>query len=171
VVHRDVKPENVMLGDDHVFLTDFGIAKPLDRTRDSQLTVAGVLVETPVYIAPEQLGTDASTDHRADIYSLAILAYELLAGEPPFTNLELGPLLSPSMGGSIASITSWARFAGGWATTRRLTRCSAGRNDLSPRRRSSRPRPREPGVARSPGAAVPATHARVATMGGSSGGH
>jgi tetratricopeptide (TPR) repeat protein len=82
-----------MLGDDHVFLTDFGIAKPLDRTRDPQLTVAGVLVGTPAYIAPEQLGTDASTDHRADIYSLGILAYELLAGEPPFTNLELGPLL------------------------------------------------------------------------------
>jgi tetratricopeptide (TPR) repeat protein len=93
VVHRDVKPENVMVGDDHVFLTDFGIAKPLDRTRDPQLTAAGALVGTPAYIAPEQLGADASTDHRVDIYSLGILAYELLVGEPPFTNLELGPLL------------------------------------------------------------------------------
>ncbi len=94
VVHRDVKPENVMVGgDDYVFLTDFGVAKPLDRARDPQLTVAGVIVGTPAYMAPEQLGAESSPDHRVDIYALGILAYELLVGEPPFTNLELGPLL------------------------------------------------------------------------------
>jgi tetratricopeptide (TPR) repeat protein len=93
VVHRDVKPENVMLGEDHVFLTDFGIAKPLDRARDPQLTVAGVIVGTPAYMAPEQLGAESSTDHRVDIYALGIVAYELLVGEPPFTNLDLGSLL------------------------------------------------------------------------------
>lgn len=74
VVHRDVKPENVMIGDDHVFLTDFGLAKPLDRARDPQLTMGGLLVGTPAYMAPEQLGADSPTDHRADIYALGIVA-------------------------------------------------------------------------------------------------
>jgi len=93
VIHRDVKPENVMVGDDHVLLTDFGVAKPLDSTRDPRLTIAGLVVGTPAYMAPEQASADRTIDHRADIYALGVLAYELLVGEPPFTNLELGPLL------------------------------------------------------------------------------
>jgi tRNA A-37 threonylcarbamoyl transferase component Bud32/tetratricopeptide (TPR) repeat protein len=93
VIHRDVKPENVMVGDDYVLLTDFGVARLLDSSRDSRLTIAGVVVGTPAYMAPEQASAEVSIDHRVDIYALGVLAYELLVGEPPFTNLELGPLL------------------------------------------------------------------------------
>ena len=93
VVHRDVKPENVMLGEDCVLLADFGVAKAVESSVDPGLTMAGGLVGTPAYMAPEQVGAEPTLDHRADLYALGIVAYELLVGEPPFTGLELGPLL------------------------------------------------------------------------------
>jgi tRNA A-37 threonylcarbamoyl transferase component Bud32/tetratricopeptide (TPR) repeat protein len=94
VIHRDVKPENVLLGEDGVFLMDFGVAKPVVPTADPQLTAAGFVVGTPTYMAPEQAGGESGADHRADLYSLGVLGYELLAGEPPFVNLPLGSLLA-----------------------------------------------------------------------------
>lgn len=85
VVHRDIKPANVMLSGRHALVTDFGVAKALsEATERDQLTTAGVAVGTPTYMAPEQAVADEHVDHRADIYAVGVLAYELLAGRPPF---------------------------------------------------------------------------------------
>jgi tetratricopeptide (TPR) repeat protein len=94
VIHRDVKPENVLISQENVFLADFGVAKPVDATANQYLTTGGLVVGTPTYMAPEQAAADPATDHRADIYAFGILAYELLAGEPPFANLPLGLLFA-----------------------------------------------------------------------------
>ena len=85
IVHRDLKPENVMISGWHALVTDFGVAKALSEATGSHtLTTAGVALGTPTYMAPEQAAADPHVDHRADIYAFGVLAYELLAGHPPF---------------------------------------------------------------------------------------
>ena len=84
VVHRDIKPDNVLLSAGHAILVDFGIAKALGDARISDtLTSEGVSLGTPAYMAPEQAAGEA-TDHRADIYAIGALLYEMLAGAPAF---------------------------------------------------------------------------------------
>jgi hypothetical protein len=86
VVHRDIKPDNVMIAERHAVVMDFGVAKAMsDATQTTGLTSIGVSLGTPAYMAPEQAAADPNIDHRADIYSVGVLAYEMLAGRPPFT--------------------------------------------------------------------------------------
>jgi len=86
VVHRDVKPDNVMLSGRHALVMDFGVAKAVSEASGrNTLTTAGVALGTPAYMAPEQAAADPHLDHRVDIYAVGVMAYELLGGRPPFT--------------------------------------------------------------------------------------
>jgi eukaryotic-like serine/threonine-protein kinase len=89
VVHRDIKPDNVLLAGSSATVTDFGIAKAItaartDGSQRTQLTVTGQIIGTPAYMPPEQASGDPGVDHRSDIYSYGAMAYEMLAGRPPF---------------------------------------------------------------------------------------
>jgi len=89
VVHRDIKPDNVLLSHGAAVVTDFGIAKALSESRSesrsSSLTQTGTSLGSPAYMAPEQVAGDPNVDHRADLYAFGCMGYELLAGSPPFT--------------------------------------------------------------------------------------
>ncbi|MBW8839055.1 MAG: serine/threonine protein kinase, partial [Gemmatimonadetes bacterium] len=85
VIHRDVKPENILLHDGRALVADFGIARAVQRAADDTLTGTGVSVGTPAYMSPEQAAADREVDARTDIYSLGCVVYEMLTGEPPFT--------------------------------------------------------------------------------------
>ncbi len=83
VIHRDIKPHNVLIESEtgRSLVTDFGIARTAEG---SSLTASGMMVGTPAYLSPEQV-TGSTVDHRADIYALGVMAYEMLSGQPPFT--------------------------------------------------------------------------------------
>jgi eukaryotic-like serine/threonine-protein kinase len=102
IVHRDIKPENVLLSGGSAVVTDFGIAKAISASRTAAsggtLTQVGTSIGTPTYMAPEQAAADPATDHRADLYAFGCMAYELLAGRPPFTGKSPQRLLAAHMG-------------------------------------------------------------------------
>jgi serine/threonine-protein kinase len=85
LIHRDIKPENVLLAEGHAQIADFGIARGKDRDDDDNKTTMGTVLGTPAYMSPEQATGGVELDARSDVYSLACVTYEMLAGEPPFT--------------------------------------------------------------------------------------
>ncbi len=85
VIHRDIKPDNVMLSGGHAMVMDFGVAKAVsEATGRDKITTVGVALGTPAYMSPEQATADQNVDHRSDIYAVGAMAYELLTGRPPF---------------------------------------------------------------------------------------
>jgi serine/threonine-protein kinase len=85
VVHRDIKPENILLHDGAALVADFGIALAVQQAGGQRMTQTGLSLGTPQYMAPEQAMGEKVIDHRADVYALGAVTYEMLAGEPPFT--------------------------------------------------------------------------------------
>ena len=84
IVHRDVKPENVLLQGGHALVADFGIALALEQAGGERITRTGVALGTPQYMAPEQAAGERALDARVDVYALGAMLHEMLAGEPPF---------------------------------------------------------------------------------------
>jgi pimeloyl-ACP methyl ester carboxylesterase len=111
VVHRDVKPENILLSDRHALVMDFGIAKAVRdatsaTTATTLMTAVGTTLGTPAYMAPEQIAGGA-IDHRADLYATGIVAYELLTGRLPFEAESPAQLMAAHLAAAPDPIEKW----------------------------------------------------------------
>jgi serine/threonine-protein kinase len=86
VIHRDIKPDNIIIDEEtgRAMVTDFGIARALTESGDSRLTATGMAIGTPAYMSPEQSAGDRAIDGRSDLYSLGVVGYQMLCGQPPF---------------------------------------------------------------------------------------
>ena len=94
VIHRDIKPDNIMFQSGRAVLCDFGIARALDQAGGERLTQTGIAVGTPDYMSPEQAAGDQHLDGRSDIYSLGCVLYQMLAGTPPYTGVTPQAILA-----------------------------------------------------------------------------
>ena len=94
IVHRDIKPENILIHEGEAVLSDFGIATAVKEAGGSRLTESGVSLGTPQYMSPEQATGDRVLDARSDVYSIAAVLYEMLAGEPPHTGATVQAVIA-----------------------------------------------------------------------------
>ncbi len=104
VVHRDMKPENVLLDDGRAVVADFGIAKALESAGGEKLTETGMALGTPAYMSPEQASAEPEIDGRSDTYSLGCVLYEMLSGEPPYTGPTAQSLIAKKIVDPVPSV-------------------------------------------------------------------
>jgi serine/threonine protein kinase len=130
VLHRDVKPENILLAGGRALVADFGLARAIGAADYRRLTETGVIVGTVFYMSPEQLREDRNLDQRADIYSLGCILFEMLMGGPPFTGRSLTEVATRILRAPVPSV-SQARAgvpaAVDAALVRALAKTAAGR--------------------------------------------
>ena len=105
VLHRDVKPENILLAGGRALVADFGLARAIGAADYRRLTATGVIVGTAFYMSPEQLREDRDLDQRADIYSLGCILYEMLTGGPPFTGRSLTEVATRILRAPVPSVS------------------------------------------------------------------
>lgn len=98
IVHRDIKPDNIMFSAGQAVIADFGIARALDAAAGQRLTLTGMAIGTPAYMSPEQSAGESTVDGRSDLYSLATVLYEMLAGETPFTGQTAAAIIAKRLG-------------------------------------------------------------------------
>jgi eukaryotic-like serine/threonine-protein kinase len=104
VIHRDIKPENILLYEGEAVLADFGIALAASAAVEERLTGTGVPLGTPEYMSPEQAAGEPELDARSDVYSLACVVYEMLAGEPPYTGRTAHAVLAKQLTDPVPSV-------------------------------------------------------------------
>jgi serine/threonine-protein kinase len=104
VVHRDIKPENVLLTGGHALVADFGIARAVRAAGGQRITGTGLAVGTPGYMSPEQATAEPQLDGRSDLYSLACMLYEMLAGEPPWNGPTAQSILARRLSDPMPSL-------------------------------------------------------------------
>jgi serine/threonine-protein kinase len=104
VIHRDIKPENILLQEGEAVVADFGIARALRVAGGERLTETGLSLGTPAYMSPEQASGNQDLDSRSDVYSLACVMYEMLAGDPPFTGPTAPAIIARQMVDPVPSL-------------------------------------------------------------------
>ncbi|NIM50678.1 MAG: protein kinase [Gemmatimonadales bacterium] len=107
VLHRDIKPANILFSAGQPVVTDFGVARAISACRDDEsglLTEGGIAVGTPTYMSPEQASGDQELDGRSDLYSLACVLYEMLAGQPPFAGANVQAIMAQHMTAPIPAL-------------------------------------------------------------------
>jgi serine/threonine-protein kinase len=104
IVHRDIKPENVLLVDDKALVADFGIARAIAESNAERLTGPGAVIGTAAYMSPEQAAGERDVDARSDVYALACVLYETLAGQPPYTGPTAQAIVAQHLAGPIPEV-------------------------------------------------------------------
>ena len=104
VLHRDVKPENILLAGGRALVADFGLARAIGAADSRKLTATGVIVGTTFYMSPEQLREDKDIDQRSDIYALGCLLFEMLTGGPPYVGTSLKDVVTKILLSPVPSV-------------------------------------------------------------------
>ena len=130
VLHRDMKPENILMHRGVPMVSDFGIALAMDRAGADRLTETGLAIGTPEYMSPEQAGGERDVDSRSDTYALACVVFEMLTGEPPFTGPTTQAIISKTFANPIplaGTVRDTVPHAMDEALTRALAKIPADR--------------------------------------------